>query len=325
MVTQEEKTKKLVSNLPTFMQLDSDSNNYKFLNSFSPELNVTENNVVLLKTSLHIDEAIGDDLDNLGKLFGLFRNDEESDSSFRGRIKAFFQTAIKSGSEIGLKESLANALGIEDVIIKNVTTLEDEFNIFNTGSGTTAKVGPKITPKEDILLSYVKIKATSGSATKAYIYEDVSGILLGKADIISDIARFSSPIALKSGVVYRAVVDSEGTSYNTWYRTIGISYPYVGTYLDITGAYANLASIDTFGIDIHSEQDSIDIITVQNNIFDLNIAINADSELDIFNKIREIVEVGKAAGMYFRNFDLVSENNIFMTEISYVDGVDLIL
>ena len=127
MTTQNERTERLVSNLPTFMQLDSDSNNYKFLNSFSPELNVTESGIQLLRASLRIDEAIGDDLDLFAKLFELSRNTDENDVAFRGRIKAFFQTAIKSGSEIGLKESLANALGIEQ---SDITIVTDEANIF---------------------------------------------------------------------------------------------------------------------------------------------------------------------------------------------------
>lgn len=166
------------------MQLDYDSNNYKLLHSFSPELNVRETGVVLLKGSLDIDVASGVDLDNLAKLFLQTRNENELDEAFRGRIKAFFQTAIKSGSEIGMKESLVSSLNL---------------NI-----------------------------------------------------------------------------------------------------------------------------DDITLITVYENIFDLDIKININTETSIFNGIRSIVNKGKAAGVHFRSFMVSSSNDVFLIDLSYVDGKDYI-
>lgn len=185
MTTQTERTKALVSNLPTFMQLDINSNNYKFLNSFSPELNVSEIAISSLKSGLQINTAKGKDLEKIGKLFKLSRNTGELDPSLRGRIKAFFQTAIKSGSEIGLKESLVNSL---DIKLENIT-----------------------------------------------------------------------------------------------------------------------------------------LVTVKENIFDLDIELNSNTNTSIFNAIRSIVNKGKAAGVRFRNLTTSSAGGIFLTDISYVDGEDYII
>lgn len=128
MVTKQDVIRRLVDNLPKFLDKQPDSNNYKFLNSYSGSIRDFENSVRKLRFSLFIDSAEGVDLERVARLFGLNRLTGESDGAFRGRVKAFYQTVLKSGSRIGLKESISNALGVstEDIIVIDV-----DNNIFD--------------------------------------------------------------------------------------------------------------------------------------------------------------------------------------------------
>ena len=75
-------TDKLLDNLPQHMSKDSDSNNYKFLNSLSSSLEDIDNNVSGVKDSIQINTSTGAYLDQLGRLFGLNRLTDETDINF---------------------------------------------------------------------------------------------------------------------------------------------------------------------------------------------------------------------------------------------------
>jgi hypothetical protein len=98
----------LLENIPAFYNQDSDSNNYKILNSFAIELDSFITQKQKMQIAIFIDTAYGDDLDTLGRLFQLARLSNETDTAFRARIKSFWQTRVGAGTLDAIKTAVAS-------------------------------------------------------------------------------------------------------------------------------------------------------------------------------------------------------------------------
>ena len=122
-----EKTDKILGYLPQHWVKDSGSNNYKFILSISTESDDIDVNIVGLETSIQLNTATGSYLDDIGLIFKLYRNDGESDDSFRSRIKAFFQANLGGGCEPNMVTALAGSLGLLETQVDVIT---DEANVF---------------------------------------------------------------------------------------------------------------------------------------------------------------------------------------------------
>jgi len=124
-----EKTRKLLDFLPRFLLKEESSNNYKLMLSLSNEYVDIDTNVIELKRAIQISTASGSYLEDIADLFGLKREDSETDTEFRARIQGFFTKNVGGGVESSLKSSLALGLGISESIITIETVTRNIFII----------------------------------------------------------------------------------------------------------------------------------------------------------------------------------------------------
>lgn len=125
------KTKDILNNFPSFLKINSDSNNYKLINSYGLELDsITSHNDNLLKT-IQLSTSTGSNLDDIAKIFKLLRLDGENDSDLRDRIKAFWQGAIGGGTETSLINMLKLLLNIPEsnITITEITALKIKIKV----------------------------------------------------------------------------------------------------------------------------------------------------------------------------------------------------
>ena len=101
------KTEKILNYLPDFLE-KGEGNNYDFITSFDSEFQDLEDNITGLKESIQLSTSTGTYLDDIGKLFSLTRYSGETDSSYRERIKSFWQSRKGGGTATGIKEALYN-------------------------------------------------------------------------------------------------------------------------------------------------------------------------------------------------------------------------
>jgi len=112
---------KILDNLPSWWDKARGSTTVGFVEAVANELDdfiVQMDNLVL---SVYIDTAIGVELDDLGAIYKLERNPNESDASYRTRIKNARPAFIGSGTIQGLINAFTNATGLPD---SNITILE---------------------------------------------------------------------------------------------------------------------------------------------------------------------------------------------------------
>lgn len=110
-----ERLDRMLDYLPRFWNTEVGSVTYEFFNSISEELDVFEQNRIFLRQSIQIDTAIGLELDDIGVLFRQARNPNESDTSYRARIKSFFINFIGGGTILALKRAVLNSSGIPEI------------------------------------------------------------------------------------------------------------------------------------------------------------------------------------------------------------------
>lgn len=143
------KIDELMSFLPTFWLKHSDSNNYKFFSSFSPSLEDFSTNVIGLKNSIQVSTATGDDLDEIGELFNLSRESDETDALFRIRILNYWSNYNRGGLVNNLVNILVSLLGIPT---SDVTVVENEEQAIVTLQGNLGNLDTDIDlPSIDVL------------------------------------------------------------------------------------------------------------------------------------------------------------------------------
>lgn len=101
----------MLNELPNFRNKDENSNNYKFLNSVAIQLDEVETQSNNMTSEVYISTASNQYLDDLGNLFKLVRQENETDAEFRDRIKSHWNTYSWSGSNDGIKLALSEVLG----------------------------------------------------------------------------------------------------------------------------------------------------------------------------------------------------------------------
>lgn len=105
------KVNNILKNLPTFMPIEENSNNYKFILSFSEEFDRVSSNTEGLKNAIQLSTATGTYLDSIGRLFALLRQGGEGDNDFRARIEAYWQGYIRGGVKEALIETTKTLTG----------------------------------------------------------------------------------------------------------------------------------------------------------------------------------------------------------------------
>ena len=115
-MVEETKTTKILDNLPSFM--DKSGNNKDFITSFDEGFQNTQDNIELLKQGIQISTATGTDLDDIGYLFSLDRFSGEADILYRARIKSFWQSNKKGGTNDNILSAVSILLGLEKTSIE---------------------------------------------------------------------------------------------------------------------------------------------------------------------------------------------------------------
>jgi hypothetical protein len=115
----------ILNNFPTFLKKDSNSNNYKLINSYGIELDTIQIENDNLTEAIQLSTATNSNLEDIAKLFKLLRLDGENDSDLRDRIKAFWQGSIGGGTETSLINMLKLLLNIPE---SNITITDISAN-----------------------------------------------------------------------------------------------------------------------------------------------------------------------------------------------------
>ncbi len=122
-------TLNILEKLPTFWKKSEGSNNYKVCNAIGIELFNVSNEKLKLVLDIQVNTAEGTRLDDLGRLFRLTRNSEETDESFRARIKAHWLGWIGASTEDAIKNVIARTIGGE---VADVTITQETLKIYVT-------------------------------------------------------------------------------------------------------------------------------------------------------------------------------------------------
>jgi len=116
----------LLGYLPTYWKKDSGSNNYNLFYSFVDDMSDVDSQIAELKLNIQISTATGSQLDDIGRLFLLPRLDDETDTDYRARIKAFWPGYSGGGTIASIKQTINRMTGVS---VDDIT-----INEYHTGS-----------------------------------------------------------------------------------------------------------------------------------------------------------------------------------------------
>ncbi len=109
-----EEIKRMMDFLPYHYDKETDSNNYNFLKSFAMINADLSDNILELEYAIQIDSASGSYLDDIGLLFRLSRNTDESDSDYRDRIKTYWLNYNRGGLKDNIISAYATFFGLDE-------------------------------------------------------------------------------------------------------------------------------------------------------------------------------------------------------------------
>jgi hypothetical protein len=115
-----ERTKRIANRLPEFYRTwDEDSVIYKVIDSVGRALAEEQKSVFRIMRTHWVDTANGGDLDKLGALFELRRDNGEPDDDYRARIKSALRQFKGGGTIASIRSLMADYLSanIEDMVI----------------------------------------------------------------------------------------------------------------------------------------------------------------------------------------------------------------
>jgi len=130
---------RVIENIPSFYQRDTSSNNYRFIISYTSEIDKYLLEIAELKEGFQIDTAENGELDIIARNFNLRRQQSEDDDTFRQRIKSYLPSFSGEGrigdltnviSVItGLPEDTITIITTEDLIFVVNIAISDETNL----------------------------------------------------------------------------------------------------------------------------------------------------------------------------------------------------
>ena len=113
----------LIKRLSSAYKKESTSNNYKILEIPASEFDIVEIEIDNVKDAHFVDSAFGTSLERIGSLLKVFRNEGESDASYRARIKSEVPNFVGGGTIDSIRTALANLLGLD----KSKITITEDF------------------------------------------------------------------------------------------------------------------------------------------------------------------------------------------------------
>lgn len=122
--------------LPKYYNKKSNSNLVKFLSSIANELDFLNSNIEKAENSKYIEYSTGEDLDKLGSLLNMTRFLNETDRSYRARIKSAVPSFIGGGTLNSIRQIVENFTDAEYFIhehYKDGMAIYDKFinGVFN--------------------------------------------------------------------------------------------------------------------------------------------------------------------------------------------------
>lgn len=117
----------LLSRFPEILPREPGSVFRRFVEAHEEELEEYEDEIKSIKVSRQVDEATGDDLDRIGKLFGdVGRRLGRDDDGYRKYLKSVVQAFSGRGTDLAMRRAFAAAL---DVDVDDVELIEDTTNV----------------------------------------------------------------------------------------------------------------------------------------------------------------------------------------------------
>lgn len=212
--------KKLLNNLPSFLEKEQTSNNYKLMFSVGDVLDDIKTEINNLNLSIKVSSATGNDLDDIGLLFKLNRIQGESDNDFRNRILTFWFIAKGGGTKQSIIDAILRTINIDsnNMIYFEVEPLIFGFNLYLS--------------EEEMLLDFDEMKNIVEYSKAAgtycifnhYLQNDLFKEEVEVRDIITILDSLDSGIFISdiSSVGYTTAVPTT-SSYQFGYGTYGIS------------------------------------------------------------------------------------------------------
>jgi hypothetical protein len=111
---------KLLDELPEYWNKSSSSNLYNFLYSIALEFEEYDTQIDNMEAEVQIDTSSGQYLNELGRMFRLSRNPNETDEQLRARIKAYWPGFSGGGTIDAFKATLNRVTGVPESDIEIV-------------------------------------------------------------------------------------------------------------------------------------------------------------------------------------------------------------
>ena len=113
----DDKLNEILVRFPHMYNIDIGSNNEFLISSIYEEIRTLNQSIYNLSRVIDIEKASGIWLENIGTIFGIYREKKEDDNNYRVRIMAYWLTVSKNGTT--------------EVIIKFLMlAIKDETNLF---------------------------------------------------------------------------------------------------------------------------------------------------------------------------------------------------
>lgn len=109
----------ILKNLPSWWKKGEDSNNFKYVFSFETSFENIKNDALEFKKGWQINNATNSDLDKIAEIFpNLIRTKDDTDESFRAKIKSYLSIFSGHGSVTDIKTILAFYTGLDTTDIE---------------------------------------------------------------------------------------------------------------------------------------------------------------------------------------------------------------
>ena len=328
-----------------------DGNTYSLIYGMSGELKTLYDNVTSMHDDIFVNTAQGSKLDDIGKLFRIARNADETDAQLRGRIQAYWVAFTNGGTSDGITSAIALMVGIDsDRITINeqyiyYPVMNLEYCEATTGWTATDDATNLTSDTSSYWQGAAGLNFDGNAGTDVNIRRTYSPVV-DLSDYSTNWFSFSYQIATLTNLTRLQVTftDSSG-NYETYYNaTTDVSASYQRyhidlnrtadassgtldwddiTYIDVTSIYSAANSSTDFRCDYVTFDNYDRAMRIK-----IDVEVDEDFDLTLISLIPDVVDNSKAAGIWFGGTDDItysSANNIFLLNLSSGNGEDTIL
>lgn len=300
------------NNVPVHLR---NSNIIGFIKSFVNNFIKINDDIDKLKKSIFIDTAKGNELDDIARIFLLFRLEGENDVSFRSRIKSFYQVALASGTIDGIKKAISLLLNVSidniditQILEYNQQQLVADMETDESWSVGTAEPYIRYNGTQSLKLDTVGASYINTTLNKN-INLDINGnnendmfkfwLYIEDLSAVNTIFVTFSDGINSAAIEFDANINSilvEGAQFIEFKKSDLTVY---GDDID----WANITIIDLACMFGNTGAVYFDYMTMgmygRNNKFNITIAIDENTELNALENILTVINNAKAAGVYY--------------------------